>query len=47
MATLNSYISVFVYRYCGAYCQQKDWPVHKQFCRERRLPTDDDNPPDR
>jgi len=23
-------------RYCGTSCQQKDWPSHKRFCRERR-----------
>ncbi|XP_013380580.1 zinc finger MYND domain-containing protein 19-like [Lingula anatina] len=23
-------------RYCGTYCQQKDWPSHKRHCRERR-----------
>ena len=23
-------------RYCGTACQQKDWPVHKKSCRERR-----------
>ncbi|KAK6195504.1 hypothetical protein SNE40_000919 [Patella caerulea] len=23
-------------RYCGTYCQQRDWPVHKRYCRERR-----------
>lgn len=34
-------------RYCGTYCQQKDWPVHKQFCRERPPSTVEDNPPDR
>ncbi|KAH3779324.1 zinc finger MYND domain-containing protein 19-like [Dreissena polymorpha] len=25
-------------RYCGLTCQQRDWPVHKQYCRERRRP---------
>ncbi|XP_045198077.1 zinc finger MYND domain-containing protein 19-like [Mercenaria mercenaria] len=25
-------------RYCGVGCQQKDWPVHKQLCRERIKP---------
>ncbi|ESP01697.1 hypothetical protein LOTGIDRAFT_139238 [Lottia gigantea] len=23
-------------RYCGTACQQRDWPVHKRYCRERR-----------
>eukprot|EP00095_Tigriopus_kingsejongensis_P001901 maker-scaffold287_size221780-snap-gene-1.28 protein:Tk01901 transcript:maker-scaffold287_size221780-snap-gene-1.28-mRNA-1 annotation:"hypothetical protein DAPPUDRAFT_311351" len=23
-------------RYCGTLCQQRDWPTHKKFCRERR-----------
>ncbi|RWS10770.1 hypothetical protein B4U79_12860 [Dinothrombium tinctorium] len=22
-------------RYCGALCQQRDWPLHKKYCRER------------
>jgi len=22
-------------RYCGPSCQQRDWPVHKKFCREK------------
>lgn len=25
-------------RYCGAPCQQRDWPVHKRFCREKHRP---------
>lgn len=24
------------FRYCGVSCQQRDWPVHKQYCRENR-----------
>uniref|UniRef100_A0A0B6ZD72 MYND-type domain-containing protein n=1 Tax=Arion vulgaris TaxID=1028688 RepID=A0A0B6ZD72_9EUPU len=23
-------------RYCGTSCQERDWPSHKRFCRERR-----------
>ncbi|GFO19990.1 Zinc finger mynd domain-containing protein 19-like [Plakobranchus ocellatus] len=23
-------------RYCGQACQERDWPCHKRFCRERR-----------
>jgi len=23
-------------RYCGTTCQQRDWPYHKRFCREKR-----------
>lgn len=23
-------------RYCGPLCQQRDWPLHKKVCRERR-----------
>ena len=23
-------------RYCGISCQQRDWPTHKKYCRERR-----------
>ncbi|KAJ8300100.1 hypothetical protein KUTeg_021619 [Tegillarca granosa] len=35
-------------RYCGTYCQQKDWPVHKKFCREkRRACHHTERPPDR
>ena len=25
-------------RYCGTSCQQRDWPSHKRYCRERRRP---------
>ncbi|KAL4219435.1 Zinc finger MYND domain-containing protein 19 [Mactra antiquata] len=25
-------------RYCGVSCQQKDWAIHKQYCRERIRP---------
>ena len=25
-----------VCRYCGPLCQQRDWPLHKKVCRERR-----------
>ncbi|XP_064616515.1 zinc finger MYND domain-containing protein 19-like [Liolophura sinensis] len=34
-------------RYCGTFCQQKDWPVHKRFCREKRRPYSAERPPDR
>ncbi|GAB6024442.1 Zinc finger MYND domain-containing protein 19 [Chamberlinius hualienensis] len=34
-------------RYCGTYCQQKDWPVHKKFCRERKRPYLMERPPER
>ncbi|KAL3871110.1 hypothetical protein ACJMK2_039129 [Sinanodonta woodiana] len=34
-------------RYCGAYCQQQDWPVHKLHCRERRRYQITEQPPDR
>ncbi|TRY63280.1 hypothetical protein TCAL_03562, partial [Tigriopus californicus] len=23
-------------RYCGTACQQRDWPAHKKYCREKR-----------
>lgn len=26
-------------RYCGPYCQQRDWPVHKKYCREKHRQT--------
>ncbi|XP_046450893.1 zinc finger MYND domain-containing protein 19-like [Daphnia pulex] len=34
-------------RYCGTYCQQKDWPVHKKSCRERKRPYVVERPPER
>ncbi|CAH1786484.1 unnamed protein product [Owenia fusiformis] len=34
-------------RYCGSYCQQKDWPIHKKHCRERKRPYVTERPPDR
>lgn len=34
-------------RYCGIYCQQKDWPTHKRYCRERLRPSQAQRPPDR
>lgn len=34
-------------RYCGTYCQQKDWPVHKKSCRERKRPYVMERPPER
>ncbi|XP_041370719.1 zinc finger MYND domain-containing protein 19-like [Gigantopelta aegis] len=34
-------------RYCGTYCQQRDWPVHKRSCRERRHLFVSERPPDR
>ncbi|KAK7095525.1 zinc finger MYND domain-containing protein 19-like [Littorina saxatilis] len=42
-------------RYCGQRCQEKDWPMHKYFCRERKASvvcaktglTDRDHSPDR
>ncbi|XP_012945417.1 zinc finger MYND domain-containing protein 19 [Aplysia californica] len=33
-------------RYCGTSCQERDWPSHKRFCRERRRHTRE-NTPDR
>ena len=26
----------FHFRYCGVRCQEKDWAVHKNYCKERR-----------
>ena len=36
-------------RYCGTSCQQKDWPLHKKYCRERQraAPIVIDRPPER
>lgn len=34
-------------RYCGPVCQQKDWPIHKKFCREKRTGYLTERPPDR
>ena len=36
-------------RYCGTICQQRDWPSHKKYCRERRrpLPIVIERPPER
>jgi len=34
-------------RYCGTYCQQKDWSVHKKSCRERKRPYVVERPPER
>jgi len=36
-------------RYCGTNCQQRDWPHHKKYCRERRrpLPIVIERPPER
>ncbi|KAK2189110.1 hypothetical protein NP493_115g10000 [Ridgeia piscesae] len=34
-------------RYCGPYCQQKDWPIHKKYCRERRGLCPSEHPPER
>ncbi|XP_056013121.1 zinc finger MYND domain-containing protein 19-like isoform X1 [Ostrea edulis] len=33
-------------RYCGTYCQQRDWPTHKKFCQERKLffPLEEESP---
>lgn len=34
-------------RYCGTYCQQNDWPVHKRHCREKRKLYSLERPPER
>ncbi|XP_014661604.1 PREDICTED: zinc finger MYND domain-containing protein 19-like [Priapulus caudatus] len=34
-------------RYCGTYCQQRDWPMHKRYCREKRRPVITERPPER
>ncbi|MCL4138495.1 UNVERIFIED_CONTAM: hypothetical protein GTU68_043250, partial [Idotea baltica] len=34
-------------RYCGTFCQQKDWAAHKKVCRERRRPLLAERPPER
>ncbi|CAG0879156.1 unnamed protein product [Cyprideis torosa] len=36
-------------RYCGPLCQQRDWPFHKKYCRERKphSSSDDKNGPER
>lgn len=36
-------------RYCGTFCQQRDWPTHKKFCQERQLfiPLEEEESPDR
>jgi hypothetical protein len=34
-------------RYCSTLCQQRDWPSHKKFCRERRRPYLTERPPER
>ncbi|XP_037082799.1 zinc finger MYND domain-containing protein 19-like [Pollicipes pollicipes] len=34
-------------RYCGTICQQRDWPAHKKFCRERKRYVLGERPPER
>lgn len=34
-------------RYCGPLCQQRDWPIHKKFCREKLRPVLRERPPER
>ncbi|PVD21753.1 hypothetical protein C0Q70_17554 [Pomacea canaliculata] len=34
-------------RYCGTFCQERDWPMHKRFCREKKPPAFRDYSPDR
>ncbi|XP_043217011.1 zinc finger MYND domain-containing protein 19-like [Amphibalanus amphitrite] len=34
-------------RYCGTSCQQRDWPVHKKSCRERKRFMLGERPPER
>jgi len=34
-------------RYCGTGCQQRDWPAHKKFCRERKRYVLGERPPER
>ncbi|XP_033108387.1 zinc finger MYND domain-containing protein 19-like [Anneissia japonica] len=34
-------------RYCGTACQQRDWPVHKKHCKERKKAKPYERSPDR
>ncbi|XP_032230284.1 zinc finger MYND domain-containing protein 19 [Nematostella vectensis] len=34
-------------RYCGILCQQRDWPSHKKYCKERARQRFLESPPDR